>query len=84
MKFAGRHNWKVSSVNGITKVFTIEELDSLYVNSQPRRRVRDYDKMAEFWNFIVGPCEVVDTSLNAEVPASVVEFFDNRRVELAA
>ena len=44
------------------------------------------DALAQFWAEVFGAdaAQTVDTSLNAEVPAPVVEFFDNRRVELAA
>ena len=63
------------------------------VTGRPRRRWErlgftplKQDALTEFWMEVFGAdaAQTVDTSLNAEVPAPVVEFFDNRRAQLAA
>ena len=86
MRHAGKQNWKVSGPNGQTHIYTIEQLDALYVDNPYRGRYRylDPQAMTAFWNAVMGPADVVDSSLNGGVPTSVVEFFNQRREALAA
>lgn len=86
MRHAGKQNWKVTGPNGQTHIYTIEQLDALYVDNPYRGRYRylDQQAMTAFWNTVMGPADVVDSSLNSGVPTSVVEFFNQRREALAA
>jgi len=85
MRHAGGQNWKVTSPDGAVHIFTIEQLDALYVGNPYRgRRVLDVNTMRDFWSVVIGTAEVIDDSLNAEIPTSVVEFFETRREALAA
>ena len=85
MRHAGAQNWKVTSPDGAVHIFTIEQLDALYVGNPYRgRRVLDVNTMRDFWSVVIGTAEVIDDSLNAEIPNSVVEFFETRREALAA
>ena len=77
--------WKLVAPNGEVELFSNLELDALYVdqgNLTGGRRVLNNAGLDFLAQKMGGT--TVDVSLNAEVPAPVVEFFDNRRAQLAA
>ena len=84
-KVRGGLGWKLVAPNGEVELFSNLELDALYVdqgNLTGGRRVLNNAGLDFLAQKMGGT--TVDVSLNAEVPAPVVEFFDNRRAQLAA
>jgi len=80
----GGRGWKLIRPNGEVEVFSNLELDAFYVdggNLTGGQRVLNQQGM-EFVAQFAG--SGADSSLNASIPASVVDFFNQRRDALAA
>jgi hypothetical protein len=89
LKYAGNieggSRWKLTKQDGQVFIFTNTELDALYVDEgqvQGRRQLKQEAviRIGE----MLGLNGEMDCSLTADVPTSVVEFFNQRAEELAA
>tara|TARA_R110000824_G_scaffold97450_4_gene232952 strand:- start:83 stop:1093 length:1011 start_codon:yes stop_codon:yes gene_type:complete len=89
LKYAGNieggSRWKLTKQDGQVFVFTNTELDELYVDEgrvQGRRELKT--EAAARIAAMIGVGSAIDSSLTADVPASVIEFFNQRAADLAA